>query len=152
MLNLSIIGAITPGVIALISVLGVVFVGTFTTSVVRYVKNKKKRLEEVSREVEDVEIIIGIRYTDDATIVDKLGDMNVSYNKEDLILRQNQTYTTKRAGDLKPGKYTILSARENEDAFNVRIGIYVKEYKHGQDIVLGEGEEITPVSTDVILR
>lgn len=152
MVNLSILGAMTPGVIALISVLSVIFVGTFTTSVVRYVKNKKKRLEEVSREVEDVEIKKGIRYTEDATIVDKLGEMNVTYNKQDLILRQNQTYTAKRAGDLKPGKYTILSARENEDAFNVRIGIYVKEYKHGQDIVLGEGEEITPVSTDVILR
>ena len=74
------------------------------------------------------------------------------YHWLDLILRQNQTYTTKRGGDLKPGKYTILSARENEDAFNVRIGIYVKEYKHGQDVVIGESEEITPVSTDIILR
>ena len=152
MLNFSIIGAIEPGVIILISVLSAIFVGTFTVSVVRYVKNKKIRAEEESREVEDVDIKKGIRYTDDATIVDKMGEMNVTYNQQDLILRQNKTYTAKRQADIKPGKYTILSARDNEETFNVRIGVYVKEYKHGQTIVLGEGEEITPVSTDVILR
>ena len=148
----SLLGNITPGVIVLIVVLCAIFFGTFTASVVKYIKNKKVRQEEASREVDDVDIKKGIRYTEDSPIVDKLGDMNVTYNRTDLILRQNQTYMTKRGGDLKPGKYTILSARENEDAFNVRIGIYVKEYKHGQDVVIGEGEEITPVSTDIILR
>lgn len=152
MMIFSLVGAMTPGVIALIVVLGVIFVETFTTSVVRYAKNKKTRAEEASREVDDVNTKRGIRYTEDATIVDKLGDMNISYNKGDLLLKQNYTYHPKKSANLKPGKYTILSARDNEEAFNVRIGTYVKEYKHGEDIVLAEGEEITPVSTDIILR
>ena len=152
MINLSLVGAMTPGVIALIAVLGVIFVGTFTTSVVRYAKNKKARTEEASREVDDVNIKRGIRYTEDATIVDKHGDMNLSYVKGDLILKQNHTYYPKKSANLKPGKYTILSARDNEDSFNVRIGTYVKEYKHGEEVVLAEGEEITPVSPDIILR
>ncbi len=152
MLNFSVIGAIEPGVIVLISVIAVIFVGTFTVSLVRYLKNKKIREEEATREVEDVDIKKGIRYTEDSTIVDKTGEMNVTYNQQDLILRQNQTYTAKRQADIKPGKYVVLSARDNEETFKIRIGVYVREYKHGQTIVLGEGEEITPVSTDVILR
>lgn len=152
MLKFSIIGAIEPDVIVLISVISAIFVGVFTVSLVRYLKNKKIRAEEANREVEDVDVKKGIRYTEDATIVDKTGEMNVTYNQQDLILRQNKTYTAKRQADIKPGKYTILSARDNEETFNVRIGVYVKEYKHGQTIVLGEGEEITPVSTDIILR
>ena len=152
MLKFSIIGAIEPDVIVLISVIAAIFVGVFTVSLVGYLKNKKIRAEEANREVEDVDVKKGIRYTEDATIVDKTGEMNVTYNQQDLILRQNKTYTAKRQADIKPGKYTILSARDNEETFNVRIGVYVKEYKHGQTIVLGEGEEITPVSTDIILR
>lgn len=152
MLKFSIIGAIEPDVIVLISVISAIFVGVFTVSLVRYLKNKKIRAEEANREVEEVDVKKGIRYTEDATIVDKTGEMNVTYNQQDLILRQNKTYTAKRQADIKPGKYTILSARDNEETFNVRIGVYVKEYKHGQTIVLGEGEEITPVSTDIILR
>ena len=32
------------------------------------------------------------------------------------------------------------------------IGNYVQEYKHGQEIVLAEGDEICPTSTTIILR
>lgn len=146
------LGALTTGTIVLISVIGAIFVATFATSSVRYFKRKKQRTEEESREVEDVEIKKGVRYTDDMTVVDKLGDMNISFGKGDLLLKQNVTYTACKKSEFKPGKYTILSSKEGEETFNVRLGTYVKEYKHNQNVVIAEGEEITPVSTDIILR
>ncbi len=148
----SLIGALTTGSIIVISVVGAIFIGTFTTSVVRYVKRRQKRMQEADREVEDVNIKHGVRYTEDMTMVDELGDMNISFGKGDKLLKQNTTYVASKKQGLLPGKYTILSTHDNEDSFNVRIGTYVKEYKHGQDIVLSEGEEITPVSTSIILR
>ena len=57
-----------------------------------------------------------------------------------------------KKGPVKPGKYTVLSAYENEETFNIRIGLYVKEYKHGQEIILVAGDEICPTSTTIILR
>jgi hypothetical protein len=77
MLKFSIIGAIEPDVIVLISVISAIFVGVFTVSLVRYLKNKKIRAEEANREVEEVDVKKGIRYTEDATIIDKTGEMNV---------------------------------------------------------------------------
>lgn len=148
----NLIGALETGTIVLISVLAGIFVLTFVTSLVRYLKNRKKRAEESTREVEEVTVKKGIRYTDDITVVNKEGDLNISFDKNDCYLKQNVTYVTDTKTKLKPGKYTVLSTREGEDSFNIRIGQYVKEYKHNQSIVLGNEEEITAVSTDIILR
>lgn len=148
----SLVGALTTGSIVLISVIGAIFVGTSTVEIVRYAKKRKKRNEESSREVEDVEIKKGVRYTEDQTIVDKQGDMHLSFGKGDKVLKQGVTYVAEQKGELLPGKYTILSVHQDEEAFNVRIGTYVKEYKHGQDVVIADGQTITPVSTDIILR
>ncbi len=109
-------------------------------------------MEEADREVEDVVVKHKVRYTEDATIVDKLGDMNVTFLKGDIVLKQNITYHAGKKLDFLPGKYTILSTRDTEEEFNVRIGTFVKSYKHGQTVVIAEGEEVTPVSTDIILR
>ena len=149
---LSVLGVLSTGSIVLICAIGAIFVATFATSSIRYLKHKKKRAEEEAREVGDVEIKKGVRYTEDMTVVDNAGDMNISFGKGDLLLKQNVTYTASKKTEFKPGKYTILSTKEGEDAFNVRIGAYVKEYKHNQEVVIAEGEEVTPVSTDIILR
>lgn len=144
--------ALTTDVILLISIVGVLFVTAFVVSTVKYLKKRKKRMEEADREVEDVIVKHGVRYTDDETIVDKHGDMNVTFNKGDIVLKQNVTYHAGKNLDFLPGKYTILSTKDNEDDFLVRIGTYVKNYKHGQTVVIAEGEEVTPTSTDIILR
>ena len=153
MRTLSRLGAgLTTDVIILISVVGALFVIAFTISTIKYFKKRKKRMEEADREVEDVTVKHGVRYTDDETIVDKLGDMNVTFNKGDIVLKQNVTYHAGKKLDFLPGKYTILATRDSEEEFNVRIGTYVKTYKHGQVVVIAEGEEVTPTSTDIILR
>ena len=51
-----------------------------------------------------------------------------------------------------PGKYTVLSSSDGADSFNIRAGGFVREYKHGDSIVIAEGDEVTAVSHTVVLR
>lgn len=148
----SLLCALSTTDIIVLSVVGGLFIIMFVAGAIRMVKNKKVQAEVESREVESVTEKHGVRYTDDMTIVTPDGDPNLSYGKGDRILKQNQTYMADKHGYIHPGKYTILSTKEDETAFNVRIGAYVREYHHGQQIILADGEEITAVSTDVILR
>ena len=148
----SLVGALTTQDIIILSVVGVLFVIVFIAGAIRLKKRRAKEAEIASREVDDVTIKKGVRYTDDLTIVTQDGDTNLSFGKGDCVLKQNQTYVADKKGYVHPGKYTILATKEDEETFNVRIGVYVKEYHHGQEIILAEGEEITAVSTDIILR
>ena len=144
--------ALTATDITILAVAGALFIAMFVIGAVRLAKKRKNDAEIASREVDDVTTKKGIRYTDDMTIVTKEGEANISFGKGDCVLKQNQTYVAEKKGYVHPGKYTILATKEGEESFNVRIGSYVKEYKHGQKIVLTEGEEITAVSADIILR
>ena len=117
--------------------------------------NKKytKLLKSLSeREVDDVNIKKGVRYTVDQTVIDEQGNMNVSFSKDDVVLIQNETEIVGVKNRVKPGKYTMLSTKDEDEKFNIRVGAYVKEYAHNQKIVLSEGQEITAVSANVILR
>lgn len=134
------------GVAALVVILLVVIIS------VKAHKAKKVREEKKTREVDGVVESHGIRYSEDSTIVDKDGNQNVSLVKNDIVLQPRKMVTVSTRGPLKPGKWTVLSAYGNESTFNIRIGLYVKEYKHGQEIVLAEGDEICPTSTTIILR
>lgn len=133
-------------VVALVVILCIILVS------VKSAKAKKVREEIQSREVEGVKIKHGVRFSKDATIVTDQGDPNISYVQNDIILQPRKMVTVSTKGALKPGKWTVLSAYGNEETFNIRIGLYVKEYKHGQEIVLAEGDEICPTSTTIILR
>ncbi|MBQ8468489.1 MAG: hypothetical protein IJ542_01900 [Clostridia bacterium] len=134
------------GVVALIVILCIVLVS------VKSAKRKKIREEQKTREVDGVVEKHGVRYSEDATIVDKEGNPTVSLVQNDIVLQPRKMVTVSTHGPLKPGKWTVLSAYGNEETFNIRIGLYVKEYKHGQEIILAEGDEICPTSTTIILR
>ena len=121
-------------------------------SIVRIVKKAKIRAEEKTREVDDVIIKHGVRYTPEATIVDKDGVENVTYIKGDIIIKPRKVVKVGKHEEVRPGKWTILASNDSATVFNVRIGNYVQEYKHGQEIVLSEGDEICPTSTTIILR
>ena len=144
--------ALTSTDITILAVVGGFFVLMFVVGAIRLIRKRKIDAEIASREVDDVTMKKGVRYTDDMTIVTKEGETNISFGKGDCILKQNQTYVADKKGYVHPGKYTILATKEDEEKFNIRIGTYVKEYHHGQEVVLTEGEEITPVSADIILR
>lgn len=150
--TINLLGALTSKDIIILSVVAGLFVLVFVVGAIRLAKKRKINAEIASREVDDVVMKNGVRYTDDMTIITKDGDTNISYGKGDCLLKQNQTYVADHKGYVHPGKYTILSTKDDEETFNVRIGAYVREYRHGQEIILAEGEEITAVSTNVILR
>lgn len=97
-----------------------------------------------------VKIKKGVRYTTDE-MPEKNNKTNVTYNEKDIILEVNKDYIV---GENKflPGTYTVLASNETYDKFNLRIGGVVREYKHGQKIVLSKGDTITAVSHIVILR
>ena len=136
----------------LYAVAGVVLVLTITITIVQMVRKSKAKKATKSRLVEGVVEKKGVRYTQTAEIVKDNGETNISYIKEDVILQPRKAVLVDNKGALKPGKYTVLSAYENEDTFNIRIGLYVKEYKHGQEIILVQGDEVCPTSSTIILR
>ncbi len=134
------------GVLALIVAL------TAGVTIKKMVVKKRAKADSKTREAEEVVTKDGVRYTPDAEIVDQEGKMNLSYVKNDVILQPRKVVVVDKKGQLKPGKYTVLSAYENEETFNIRIGLYVKEYKHGQEIVLVQGDEVCPTSSTIIFR
>jgi hypothetical protein len=129
-----------------------VIVFTILGSVIGTIKKAKIRAEEKTREVDEVVVKHGVRYTPEATIVDKQGVENVTYIKGDIIIKPRKVAKVGKHEEVKPGKWTILASNDSATVFNVRIGNYVQEYKHGQEIVLSEGDEICPTSTTIILR
>lgn len=136
----------------LYGILGFLVILTGSLTIKKMVVKKREKIESISRQAEPVVEKKGVRYTPDAEIVDADGNANISYVKEDVILQPRKMVVVDKKGIVKPGKYTVLSAYENEDTFNIRIGLYVKEYKHGQEIVLVQGDEICPTSSTIILR
>lgn len=124
---------------------------TILSSVIATIKKSKARAEEKTREVDEVVVKHGVRYTPDATIVDEKGNDNITYIQGDIIIKpRNKMYVGK--GGIKPGKWTVLASNDATSVFNIRIGNYVQEYKHGQEIILSEGDEVCPTSTTIILR
>lgn len=104
------------------------------------------------RKADDVELKGGVRYSLDENIVSNDGETQVSLVKGDVVLKKGQTVTADKKGDFKPGKYTVLATNENVDSVNIRVGTFVREFKHGSKIIIAEGETVCPVSTSVILR
>ena len=109
-------------------------------------KNKKKKADKHAVYVKD-----GVRYSykDETT---ENGKVAVTHREGDIILEKGVTYVVGEKNGILPGKYTVLAAQEATPAFNIRMGDFVREYKHDSGIVLAEGEKICPVSHSVILR
>lgn len=92
----------------------------------------------------------GVRYTTDE-LPEMNNEANITYNEKDIILEVNKDYVVGE-NKMKPGTYTVLASNETYTKFNLRVGGVVREYTHGQKIVLSKGETITAVSHIVILR
>ena len=92
------------------------------------------------------------RYTYETDTLYSDGEAKVSYTKGDFLLNVGTVYKVGKNQDLKPGKYTILTTDQGTEKFNIRVGDYVREYTHNQEIVLADNSEITAVSHPIILR
>lgn len=141
--------------------------GLFTFKIVRNKKRKKaEKAENEQKLKENLNEVDGVRYTmeenpvkTEEEIVDTAiakeqaeNAVNVTFLQKDYILPQNTPVEVTEQGDLKPGKYLVLSSDENQANFYIRVGIYVREYHHNQEIVLAEGDTVCAVSGSVILR
>lgn len=113
-------------------------------------KNKKPSGSEAT--AGKVKVVDGVRYSESAGIEDSAGNVSVTHNEGDVVLAAGKTYKAEKGGSLMPGKYTVLSAHGGADSFNIRTGGFVREYKHGDELVLADGDEITAVSHAVVLR
>lgn len=113
---------------------------------IRHFKKVKKQKENNLIETSKA------RYTVDTNITKADGETNVTYTQTDNILEQNVTYIIGKKQGIKAGKYVILSTNDLIDTFNIRLGDFVRPYKHGSTIIVKDGEEITPVSCSIILR
>ena len=104
------------------------------------------------KRTDELEVIDGVRYTKDDVIVDESGKASVTLKKGDIMLERGKEYLVGENGDLLAGKYTVLTADENRESVNIRIGGLVRDYKHFSSIVLTDGDKISPVSNNVVLR
>lgn len=111
----------------------------------------KKQAEAEEERAAKVKIVGGVRYSADDAIADREG-MNVTHLPNDFILARNEVYRAEKGGKLLPGVYTALSANGGDRNFKLRVGGLVKNFVHGDEVVLGDGEEICAVSATVILR
>ena len=106
--------------------------------------DKKNKSNEVK--VED-----GERFTERTNTGVEDGETVVTYNKGDTVLPVNKSIKAVKNGEFLPGQYTMLSTN-GESSFKIRVGGFVRTFNHGDQIVLGDGDEITAVSANVILR
>jgi len=120
--------------------------------IITIVKTVKKKQSKKPIKANPVIVEGGTRFTPSDEIKSEEGDVKISYVREDIILQPRKVVVVGKKSQVKPGKYTVLSAYENEQKFNIRIGNYVKECEHGSEIVLDEGEEVCPTSSTIILR
>ncbi|HIW02866.1 MAG TPA: hypothetical protein H9892_05960 [Candidatus Protoclostridium stercorigallinarum] len=136
--------------IGVVIALGVICIGLIIALAVVSIK-----LREATRRTssaDDIRIVDGVRYTKYGTEEKADGSPVVSHLENDIVLERGRTYTVGKDKKIIPGKYAVLSASEKQAAFNLRIDGLVREVRHGDDIVLGEGDTICAVSHPVILR
>ena len=112
----------------------------------------RRKDKHEGKRTDELEVIDGVRYTKDDVVVDESGKASVTLKKGDLMLERGKEYLVGENGDLLAGKYTVLTADENRESVNIRIGGLVRDYKHFSSIILTDGDKISPVSNNVLLR
>ena len=135
--------------IALICVSVVLVILIIAIIAINVIRRKDKH---DGKRTDELEVIDGVRYTKDDVVVDENGKASVTLKKGDIMLERGKEYLVGENGDLLAGKYTVLTADENRESVNIRIGGLVRDYKHFSSIVLTDGDKISPVSNNVVLR
>ena len=90
-----------------------------------------------------------VRYSSSAEVSKHDDTPKAAFVQGDLVASRNVTLTAGK--DLKVGKYTVLTA-DGSDSFNIRVNGLVREIKHGDVLILGEGDTFCTVSHTVVLR
>lgn len=115
-----------------------------------------KMVKAFRRKGNHVEEIGGVRYTTTSDYTKEATEEDleakISYNKGDIVIPTNEERKVGKDADIKPGKYIILTTVEGTDSLNIRLGGYVRVYAHGSEVILAEGDTISPVNVAIILR
>lgn len=117
--------------------------------VVLIVKKGKKSAREKQTEVKENK---EVRYSSDHTPFDAEGEEKATFTKGDIVLKRGVTLIAGSNGDIKAGKYTVLTSIDGVEAFNVRINGFVREVEHNATVILADGDTICPVSHTIVLR
>ena len=136
--------------IAVLSIAAGIFLIAAVVFACLYFREKGKNAAG-ERYADGVKISGGVRYSKDTAVFDADG-ANISLQKGDFVLEKGKTYTAEKGGALLAGKYTVLAANRENDPVKLRIGGIVRDFAHGDTIVLADGEEICAVSRTAILR
>lgn len=113
---------------------------------------RRHRRKGEGERAEEVKIIDGVRYTKNDVIATPAGQANITLRPGDFLLEQGKSVTAEQGGRFLPGKYTVLATGEQTQSFKLRLGGYVREYEHGDTVVVGNGETVSAVSCSVIFR
>ena len=122
-----VLGGALVAVIALFSILIIIKDFKYRASE----KNRRKMTQELSQLQSEV-------------VVDSI--------PSEIKINKQVTMMTKEEGPITPGEYIVLSLSENEKSFDMIVGKSLKNYNHGDTIAVADGDEIAPISCDVLLR
>jgi c-di-AMP phosphodiesterase-like protein len=79
-------------------------------------------------------------------------EVNITYEREDILLRRSYKYIVGATNKIKPGKYMLLTTEEAMTEFNIRRNGYVRSYDHNSHVILAEGDDLTAINIAIILR
>ncbi len=134
--------------VALLSITTGIFL--IATVVLAILYSREKQRGDKDR-ADKVRIVNGVRYSVDDKISQD-GTANITLAEGDFLLKKGNVYRAQKDGTLLPGTYTVLAASDSMPTFKLRAGGYVRDYSHGETVVLADGDEICAVSCNVILR
>lgn len=117
-------------------------------------KRKKAKQKQIEQQQNDKNLIEkdNVRMTVTSEYRTEDGQAKISFNASDITVKQHEKVVASKLGPIKPGKYVVLSTSAGKDKMNIRKGAYIREFFHGEEMVLVEGEELTPTSSSIILR
>lgn len=138
--------------LAIVIILAVVAFILLIAVIVLSVKYNQQQKAIRARKASEVNEEKGVRYSVNETIVAENGEQEVSFLKQDIILKPRKLQLVAKEGPILPGKYTVLSSNEHQTEINIRIDLQVKTLHHGDEIVLAEGQQVGATTTTIILR
>ena len=108
----------------------------------------KNKNDVIADQNEEIEIVNGVRYKKTADEQNQ----NLALKKGDQILKRGKQYKVGEGLDILAGTYTLLVADGDVTSVNIKISGLVKEFKHGSTLILAEGDNLEPLSSNIVLR
>lgn len=72
--------------------------------------------------------------------------------EDGFVLPRNLVYNVTKDAEIHPGRWQIVSGMSGLDEFNIRHNGYVRNFKSGDFLSFAEGDTISAVSTNIVVR